>query len=493
MNEASPIPIGENAAETQPLPQTPPPGAPRGPAGPMRGDLTQGPILRTLLMFSVPMLLSSVLQTLNGSINAIWVGRLLGESALAATANANIIMFLLVALVIGFGTATTVRVGQFFGARDIEAARVNFGTGVGFCLMLGVLTGVAGWVFSADILAALDTPAASADLALRYLRVVFITIPFGVVSMMVSMGMRGSGDSKTPLYAMILTAAVDVVLNPLLIIGPGPLPTLGIAGSALATAFANIAGLIYQLWRIYAQDLPLRLRGAELGYLIPQREALRYVVAKGIPMGAQMLLVSSAGLVMIGLVNREGLNAAAAYGASLQIWNYLQMPAFALSTAVSAMVAQSLGAGDHRRVGDVTRIGLVVTLAMSALLAGLILLADRPLLALFLGSGSPAMPIAREIQLVCTSSFVIMGVTMILSGTMRAYGAVIGPLAIMFLALYPARLGFYALAYPRIGADAVWWSYPAGSIVAAGLSFLYYTRGTWRKTEAIPAPGAPAA
>ncbi len=227
MNEASPIPIGENAAETQPTPQTPPP---RAPAGQMKGDLTQGPILRTLLMFSVPMLISSILQTLNGSINAIWVGRLLGESALAATANANIVMFMLIALVIGFGTATTVRVGQFFGARDIVGARVNFGTGIGFCILLGLVTAVVGLVFSRAILGALGTPAASADLALAYLQVVFLTIPFGVVSMMVSMGMRGAGDSKTPLYAMILTAAVDVVLNPLLIIGPGPLPTLGIAG-----------------------------------------------------------------------------------------------------------------------------------------------------------------------------------------------------------------------------------------------------------------------
>ncbi|VWX47022.1 MATE family efflux transporter [Novosphingobium sp. 9U] len=490
MNEASPIPIGENAAEMQPTPQTPPPAKP----GAMKGDLTQGPILGTLLTFSVPMLISSILQTLNGSINAIWVGRLLGESALAATANANIVMFLLIALVIGFGTATTVRVGQFFGARDIEAARRNFGTGVGFCILLGVLTGVVGWVFTRDILTALGTPEASAELALAYLQVVFITIPFGVVSMMVSMGMRGAGDSKTPLYAMILTAAVDVVLNPLLIIGPGPLPTLGIAGSAMATAFANIAGLVFQLWRIYGQDLPLRLRGPELRYLIPQGNALRYIVAKGIPMGAQMVLVSSAGLVMIGLVNREGLNASAAYGASLQLWNYLQMPAFAVSSAVSAMVAQALGAGNHKRVGDVTRVGLTATLAMSVVLAALIVLADRPLLALFLGGESPAMPIAQHIQLVCTGSFVIMCVTMILSGTMRAYGAVIAPMAIMFLALYPARLGFYYAAYPQLGGEAVWWAYPAGSVVAAGLTLAYYVWGKWRKAAVLPPKtGAPAA
>jgi putative MATE family efflux protein len=471
MNEASPIPHGETEPEEAPAPAQ---------IARMKGDLTQGPILRTLLVFSIPMLISNVLQTLNGSVNAIWVGRLLGESALAATANANIIMFLLIALVFGFGMATTVRVGQHFGARDIDAARRTFGSGVGFCLVLSVLCGLAGWLGADALLHALGTPGQSRIEALAYLRVIFVTLPLGSLSLMVSMGMRGAGDSKTPLYAMILTVALDVILNPLLIIGPGPLPTLGIAGSAAATAFANFAGLVFQLWTIYRKDLPMRLRGAELGYLIPRGSELNYVILKGLPMGAQMLLVSSAGLIMVGLVNREGLDSAAAYGASLQLWNYLQMPAMAIGSAVSAMVAQSLGAHDHSRVGKVTEIGLATNLAISLLMATLIVVFDHPLLALFLGGDSPAMPIARHIQFVCTASFVIMSITMILTGTLRAYGAVVMPLVIMFLGLYPGRLGFYYLAYPVIGSEALWWAYPVGSVLTVALTLIYYRWAKWR-------------
>jgi putative MATE family efflux protein len=471
MNEASPIPHGETEPEEAPAPAK---------MARMKGDLTQDPILRTLLVFSIPMLISNVLQTLNGSVNAIWVGRLLGESALAATANANIIMFLLIALVFGFGMATTVRVGQHFGARDIDAARRTFGSGVGFCLVLSVLCGLAGWLGADALLHALGTPGQSRIEALAYLRVIFVTLPLGSLSLMVSMGMRGAGDSKTPLYAMILTVALDVILNPLLIIGPGPLPTLGIAGSAAATAFANFAGLVFQLWTIYRKDLPMRLRGAELGYLIPRGSELNYVILKGLPMGAQMLLVSSAGLIMVGLVNREGLDSAAAYGASLQLWNYLQMPAMAIGSAVSAMVAQSLGAHDHSRVGKVTEIGLATNLAISLLMATLIVVFDHPLLALFLGGDSPAMPIARHIQFVCTASFVIMSITMILTGTLRAYGAVVMPLVIMFLGLYPGRLGFYYLAYPVIGSEALWWAYPVGSVLTVALTLIYYRWGKWR-------------
>ena len=469
MNEASPIPAGEDpAVETDAA------------RPPMKGDLTQGPILKTLLLFSLPMLLSNVLQTLNGSVNAIWVGRLIGESALAATANANVIMFLLYAAVFGFGMATTVRVGQHFGARDVDAARMTFGSGTGFCFALSLFVAGLGWIFAADLLDTLGTPDASKLEALAYLRVIFITIPFGGINMMVSMAMRGAGDSKTPMYAMILTVVIDAIFNPLLIMGIGPFPQLGIAGSALATACANIAGMVYQIWRIYRQDLPMRLRGAELGYVLPRKNELGYIVTKGLPMGAQMLLVSSAGLIMVGLVNREGLNAAAAYGASLQLWNYLQMPAFAISTAVSAMVAQSLGAGDHSRVGKVTLVGMGTNLALSVLLAALIVGFDRPLLTLFLGSGSPALPVAEHIQLICTTSFVIVSITMILTGTMRAYGAVVAPLVIMFLGLYPGRLGFYFVSRPMLDSEAVWWAYPVGSVLTVALTLGYYRFGKWR-------------
>ncbi|WP_404480596.1 MATE family efflux transporter [Novosphingobium sp. BL-52-GroH] len=474
MNEASPIPTGEETAAAH-MPQE---EAAARPA--MRGDLTKGPILKTLLMFSIPMLLGNVLQTLNGSVNAIWVGRLLGESALAATANANIVMFLVFAAVFGFGMATTVRVGQHFGARDLDAARRTFGTGIGFCLGISIATGVIGWFGAAPLLDLLGTPAASRTDALEYLRVIFVTMPLATVNMMMAMGLRGAGDSKTPLYAMILAVVLDIAFNPLLIIGVGPLPTLGVAGSAIATACANTAGMLLQLWFIYRKDLALRLRGAELGYLRPRGADLRYVLSKGLPMGAQMLLVSSAGLIMIGLVNREGLNAAAAYGASLQLWNYLQMPAFAIGSAVSAMVAQSLGAGDHSRVDKVTMTGLGANLVMSTVLAALIVGFDHPLLALFLGGNSPAMPIAEHIQLICTASFVIVSITMIMTGTMRAYGSVVAPLVILFIGLYPGRLGFYALAVPWLGSDAVWWAYPVGSVLTVLLTIAYYRMANWR-------------
>jgi len=449
------------------------------------GDLTSGPILRTLLAFTVPTLIANVLQTLNGSINAVWVGRLIGESALAATANANVILFLAMAAVFGMGMATTVRVGQYFGARDIASARRTFGAGVGFCTALAALTGTAGWFWSRPLLHLMATPAGSLEEANAYLSVIFLTLPFGTISMMLSLGLRGVGDSRTPLYAMILTVVLDAVFNPLLIAGYGPFPHLGISGSALSTALANFAGVLLMLTAIYGRDLPLRLKGAELRSLLPTLTEMRYILFKGLPMGTQMLLFSSAQLILLGLVNREGLATTAAYSASIQLWSYLQMPPYAIASAVSAMVAQAIGAGKVERVREVTRMGVYVNFALTLSLSAILIIADRPLLALFLGSGSEAIPIGEHMQAICTWSFAISGMTMVLNGTMRAGGAVIMPLVITFVALYPARLGFYYVAHPLMGSDALWWSYPFSSAFSVALIWLAFTRGRWRKTVGL--------
>src|SRR4051812_2883607 len=126
--------------------------------GPGRGDLTQGSIGPTLLAFALPTLASSIVQSLNGTVNAIWVGRFLGENALAATSNANIVMFLLISFVFGFGMAATILVGQAFGRKDIDVARRVVGTTAGAFLLITIIVAVAGWFLSPAILRLLGTP-----------------------------------------------------------------------------------------------------------------------------------------------------------------------------------------------------------------------------------------------------------------------------------------------------------------------------------------------
>ncbi|MEC3910595.1 MATE family efflux transporter [Sphingobium sp. CR2-8] len=448
-------------------------------------DLTQGPIAATLLLFAIPTLASNILQSLNGSINAIWVGRFLGAQALAATANANIIMFLMFSVVFGFGMASTVVIAQSVGARDLDAARRAFGSAVGFCSILGLGVAITGWIGAPALLRLLATPVEAFDLALVYLRVIFFAMPATLLVVMIMMGLRGAGDAKTPLIFMIASVAIDLVLNPVLILGLGPVPAFGIAGSAAATAAAGIISLIGVIAYIYAKDLPLRLRGAELRYLRPSVDQLRVLFAKGLPMGLQMIVMSASGLVMIGLVNREGLMVTAAYGAAQQIWTYLQMPAMAMGAAVSAMAAQNIGAGRWDRISRITRYGIFYLLAITGAMIAIILLFHNGLLSLFLGSNSEAIAAAWNMQLLASWSFMMFGCTMILFGVMRANGVVMAPLLILCFTLFGVRLGFYELAYPILGADALWLSFPAGSVVSLSLAWVVYARGGWRKTRLL--------
>ncbi len=449
-------------------------------------DLTSGPIGPTLLAFALPTLGSSILQSLNGSINAIWVGRFLGEDALAATTNGNIIMFMLMAFVFGFGMASTILIGQAFGRRDVEEARRVLGTAIGSFVAIAALIAAAGWLLAPWILELLGTPGEAMGLAQSYLRVIFVAMPGALMLTMLMMALRGSGDSLTPLWFMGLSVILDAGLNPVFILGLGPAPELGIAGAGMATAIANYVSLAAMLAYIYARDLPLRLRGRELSFLRPDPALLRTLLVKGFPMGLQMIVITTSALAMLSLVNQEGVHTAAAYGVTQQLWTYVQMPAMALGAAVSAMAAQNIGAGKWDRVSRITRAGVIYNLFMTGALIVLLTFADRYALGLFLGGDSPALPIAEHIHLVATWGFLFFGVSLVLFGTVRANGEVVWPLIILFITMYPVRLGFVFGAYAWLGTDALWLSFPIGMVATMLMATALYFHGGWRRARMAP-------
>ena len=456
-------------------------------AAPQKGsrgrDLTQGAISSTLLAFALPTLASSILQSLNGTVNAIWVGRFLGENALAATSNANMVMFLLTAFVFGFGMASTILIGQAWGRKDVDGARRVFGTASGSFVLVTIVIAAAGFYLSGSILAVLGTPAEAAPLAWAYLTVIFLAMPALLLLTLLMMALRGAGDSLTPLWFMIVAVVLDSCLNPVFILGLGPAPRMGIAGSATATLVANYTALLGLLGYMYLKDLPLRLRGRELRYLIPDLAILKTIVAKGFPMGIQMIVISMSALALVGLVNREGVDTTAAFGVAMQLWTYVQMPAMALGAAVSAMVAQNIGAGRWDRVGSITRVGIVQVLLITGALIVVLTLADRTVLALFMGADSPALPIARHIHVLATWNFLMFGVMMVLFATMRANGAVWVPLIVLAVGLVPVRFGYIFATYSWLHADAIWTSFPATSLINLALATAFYLQGGWKKAR----------
>lgn len=460
-------------------------------------DLTQGPIVRTLFIFALPTLGTSILQSLNGSVNAIWVGRFLGEGALAAVSNANLVMFLAFAGIFGFALASTILIGQNVGRRDIDAVRRVLGTGLTLFAVLSVAIAALGWWITPALLRLLQTPPDVQPLAVDYLRVIFLSFPPSFITVLLTMALRGTGDSMTPLWFTAGAVVIDIALNPLFILGWGPVPALGIAGSALASLVANVTAFAALVAYIQLRDLTIRLRGAEWAYLRPDPALLRIILLKGVPMGLQMLVLSVSGLAMIGLINPYGTVVTAAYGVTAQLWAYIQMPALALSAAVSAMAAQNIGAGAWSRVERVAWSGAALNVLMSGAAVVLLIIVDRAVLGLFLVEGSPAIPIAQHINLMVSWSFVLFGVTIVLSGVVRANGVVWPPLIILATAALPVRLGLAYTLEPRYGIDAIWWSFGAGAVVALVLMISYFRFGAWREgrllatTPPMPEPAAP--
>jgi putative MATE family efflux protein len=466
---------------------------------PQRRSLTEGPIASTLFFFTLPILLGNVLQSLNGSVNTVWIGHYLGEAALTASANANAIMFFLIATVMGIGMAATILVGQNMGARNIEQAKRVVGTGVVFFMGMSLFVAVFGTTFARHMMALMSTPHDAMELAVSYLRIIFLAMPslFGYIFL--TMLLRGAGDTKTPFKFQVLSVGLDIVLNPLLIFGWGPVPRMGIAGSAMSTLLAQSISLAALLFYLYRKEHPLCLHAGETGYLRPNLAILRSMVVKGIPMGLQMALVSLSMIMMISLVNRFGSETSAAYGACLQLWNYVQMPAMAVGMAVSSMAAQNIGARRLDRVTSVARTGVLFNFLMTGGLVALIYLFNRAALNLFLPAGQSALAIAQHINAIVAWSFILLGVTFVLSAVTRASGAVVPPLVILFIALWCVRLPFGWFLMPRYGADALWWSFGAGSVVAVALTVAYYRYGNWRNAHMLadgaarPAPVGSAA
>src|SRR4051812_15395388 len=276
------------------------PGPPGGMPPGRRGgpDLTSGPIGKTLIAFAMPVLGSNILQSLNGSANAFWVSHALGETGLTATNNSNQIFFMMLGAAFGVTMAANIMIGQAIGARDEAMAKKVVGTATTFFIAISLLIGVAGGALTPHILDAMRTPPEARIDAIAYLRVIFAAMPFMYFFNFMMMAQRGTGDSRTPFYFALLQVALDITLNPLLIMGIGPFPKLGIAGSATSTLISQTFTLAVMLIHLYRQKSILVVRPGEWRLLIPDFSIIRALVTKGLPMGAQMIVISLAAVTM---------------------------------------------------------------------------------------------------------------------------------------------------------------------------------------------------
>ncbi|MGG2092690.1 MATE family efflux transporter [Bacillus sp. S13(2024)] len=432
-------------------------------------------------MFLIPLLLSNVLQSLGQLFGMVVVGRWLGINDLAAISAFFPLFFLLISFVIGIGSGSSILIGQAFGARNEDRLKAIVGTTLTFTFVLGAILAVVGSMFAMDIMRLVGTPENIINISVHYARVLFISMPVLFLYFAYTTFMRGTGDSKTPFYFLIVSTGLNMALLPILIFGWLGLPKLGVYGAAYASVISTIVTFTILLVYLRKTKHPLQFDATVRKYLRMDWDLLKLLLRLGIPASINMILVSLSEIAVISFVNRFGSDATAAYGVVNQVASYVQMPAVSLGITVSIFAAQSIGANQFDRLQKVIRAGLVMNYVIGGILISFIYLFSKEILALFLTSQS-TIDIAHSLIMITLWSYLIFGHAQIIGATMRASGTVLWPTIFAVISIWGVEVPVaYFLSYhTSLGIKGIWIGYPAAFIVSLLLQYGYY-RLSWKK------------
>jgi putative MATE family efflux protein len=437
------------------------------------------PVWRSMLTFLVPLMLSNVLQSASGTLNSIFLGRLLGVGALAAASSFFPVLFFIIAFFIGIASASSVLIGQAYGAHDEERLKAVAGTTITLTLVSGCVLGALGAVFCAPLLHLIGTPADVFSDAVAYARIVFASLPLLFVYIAYTTFVRGTGDARTPLMALVVSTVLSCIFTPAFIQGWFGLPRLGIASAAVAMIIAYTVAVVFLLLALAREKNPLAFDGSIARHMRLDRKLLLTLVRIGIPTGVQMVMISLAEVAVISIVNRFGSGATAAYGAANQIVSYVQFPAVSIGIAASIFGAQAIGAKRFDRLRAIARAGIALNWLIEGALITLVYVFDTAILRLFV-TDPGVIATAHELLAITLWSYVIFGTSAVLSGLMRSSGTVLWPTLLSIVSIWGVELPVaYALA-PRLGLPGVWIAYPVAFLAGLALQATYY-RAFWRR------------
>lgn len=437
------------------------------------------PMWRLFLVFLVPLIISNVLQSASQTFNSIFMGRMIGVHALAAVSAIFPIIFLLISFLIGIASGSTVLIGQAFGARDERTMKRVAGTTLSVSLVLGIAAGLVGFVWARPLLHLVGTPADILGDSAAYSRIIFMYLPIFFPYLVYTTFLRGTGDSKTPLYALLIGTILSIAFTPALIRGWFGLPQLGVEAAAWAGFIANaaaFAGLMIYLW---ATKHPLRFDREMARDLSPDWKLLGKVVKIGIPAGLQMIMVALAEIAVLSYVNRFGSSATAAYGAVNQIIGYVQFPAMSIGITASIFGAQCIGARREDKLSGVIHAGIALNYIIGIALISVCYIFSYPLLRWFITDGH-TLQVAHGCLVLTLWSLVLWGNGALLSGVMRASGNVLWPTAINIFGIWAVEVPAAYILMHHLGLNGVWLGYPIAFGASLLLQTLYY-KLVWKK------------
>jgi putative MATE family efflux protein len=440
------------------------------------------PLWRRFAVFLGPLILSNVLQALSGTINNIYLGQMIGVGAFAAVSAFFPLLFFFISFVIGLGAGASVLIGQAYGARQPDKVKAIAGTALTATVVTSIIVAILSNIWIEQLFGLVGTPADILEDAIAYAHVMLASMPLLFILILVTSMMRGVSDTVTPLYVFGLTTVIGLVLTPALIRGWGGLPQMGVTSGAWAGIVSLIIGLGWMAYSTRRRGHPLAPDATFIRSLRIDWKLLGSVLRIGVPTGIQVILVSLATLVVLGLVNSFGSQATAAYGTVNQIVSYVQFPAISIAIAASIFSAQAIGAGRLNDLSRITRTSLVMNVIITG---GLILLAyifSRTIIGFFITSAE-VLELAQHLLHITLWSYLIFGAASILSGVMRGAGTVMVPTILSVASIVFVEVpAAYLLSRTSLGLDGIWYAYPLAFTAMLAMMTAYYML-VWRKSQ----------
>ena len=437
-------------------------------------DLTHGSEARLILWFSVPMLLGNLLQQLYNMVDSIVVGNWVGKQALAAVGASFPIIFLLLALFTGLSMGSNILISQYQGARDTERVKRAIETTYLYTFWGSLILMAIGFFGAGPIMTLLKSPDSVKPLAVLYLKIFSLgMLPFLGFNTVGGI-LRGLGDAKTPLYMLVLSTILNIILDLLFVIVFG----WGVAGVAFATVLSQGVSLVACIIYLNYKHELLRVKFTALSF---DREIFNLSVRIGIPSGIQQALVALGLATMTGIVNTFGTDAIAGFAAAARIESIASLPAMTIGMAISTFVGQNLGAGKPHRVRKGLRASILLSAGISALAAISFYLFGNSLIKLF-NSDENVIRIGTTYLRILGPFFIVFSFMFMLNGVIRGAGETFIPLITTLLAMWAIRIPAALLLSAKLGLTGVWWAYPTGWFVGSIISLIYYRSGKWIDT-----------
>ena len=439
--------------------------------------MTQGPIWKRITYFALPIFLGNLFQQMYNTADSLIVGNFLGKNALAAVSSTGSLIFMLIGFLSGIAIGAGVVISRYFGGNKLEEMSKAVHTTVAFGLVAGVVMTAVGVGLSPQILRWMDTPENVMYNSQLYLSI-YLMGSLGSVMYNVCVGiMQAVGDSRHPLYYLIVSSVVNVVLDLFFIAVLG----MGVDGAAWATIIAQYVSAIMCLWRLLRVKDNYRV---ELRKIRFHWDMLKRVVRFGLPSGVQNSIIAIANVVVQSNINHFGDAAMAGVGAYSKIEGFGFLPITSFTMAMTTFVGQNLGAGQIERTKRGARFGTITSVILAELIGVVVFIFAPQLIAAF--DTSPDV-IAYGVDKARTSVlfYCLLAFSHAMASILRGAGKAVVPMFVMMICWCIIRVSFLAIAVPLTGSiQMVYWVYPLTWFLSSVTFLWYYRRMDWNRNLA---------